>query len=231
MGFARPCGHDPRDDNAGQLLRQSGHNALVAPAFSASLSCRDLVDLLVGDVDLSDEDRQGQPPHQRQRPGRRQEALVGTIHAALQVVAQGEARVLRLRVPHVGVLHLQPAGDDTLDEQPLQRRRRRAQQLGPQQLHLAGQRLLEDQVLLPGGRDQRRLGQPGEVAAQRLDGLGTKQQVAQGREGRSVAGAGALDERRQFLPVAGGAVRCGRLVGHASSSIRLEQDGDQGLRR
>src|SRR5437762_1779106 len=102
------------------LLHHTGLFVALTPA--PGLACAGDVDLLLGDVHLKDGD--GQLADQRQRLQGRQVAAVGAVHPPLPVVALRESAVLLpLRVADVGVLHLQPAGDHPLDQQPLDGRR------------------------------------------------------------------------------------------------------------
>jgi hypothetical protein len=97
---------------------------------------------------------------------------VGPVLAALVILAPLQRQIPGLRITHVGVLHLQPAGHHALDQQALDRRRVRPGQLGPQQLQLADERFLERQIIAGRGGDQGVLGLPGQVAAQQVHGSG-----------------------------------------------------------
>src|SRR5262245_12453199 len=78
--------------------------------------------------------------HRRQRLDGRQVALLGRRQAALVVGARLEGHSLLGGQEHLQVVQVQPARDDPVGQQPLQRRRVGAGQLGPERLQLAVQR-------------------------------------------------------------------------------------------
>src|SRR5262249_8806904 len=102
------------------------------------------VDLLPGDVELKD--GHGQLSNEGQRLEGGQVAILGTVQAALPAGPLHQTQGVLTGVEQLQVVQLQPAGDDALDQEALERRRVRAGQLAPQQLQLAGQGLPEQRV-------------------------------------------------------------------------------------
>jgi hypothetical protein len=70
------------------------------------------------------------------------------------MLAPVEGGILRLGIPNVGILHLQPAGDDAFDPQPLDRDRVRWRQFGPEQLQLAGEEIADGECGATASRRQ-----------------------------------------------------------------------------
>jgi hypothetical protein len=141
--------------------------------------------------------------------------------------------MLRLRHPQfrfalcqadIGVMQLEPAGDNSLNEQPLQRGRFWSGQLRSHQFHLPEGGFAEGEILPGGGVEEGAFGLTGEVASEHVHNGGVLEPLTQFRQSSLIALLSAANEIEKRLPIIRIHHSCRfRRIGHrGTSSVRVQ---------